>query len=81
MTTQDFIQIILFFALLIGLTPLLGNFMFKVFTGSKHIMSPVFGWLEKLTYRSSGIDPDEETNWMDFTELAAGSPRFWPTTG
>jgi len=67
MTTQDFIQIILFFALLIGLTPLLGNFMFKVFTGSKHIMSPVFGWLEKLTYRSSGIDPDEETNWKSYT--------------
>ena len=67
MTTQDFIQIILFFALLIGLTPLLGNFMFKVFTGSKHIMSPVFGWLEKLTYRSSGIDSDEETNWKSYT--------------
>ena len=67
MTTQDFIQIILFFAVLIGLTPILGNFMFKVFTGSKHLMSPVFGWLEKLTYKSSGIDPDEETNWKSYT--------------
>ena len=67
MTTQDFIQIILYFALLIGLTPILGNFMFKVFTGSKHLMSPVFGWLEKLTYKSSGIDPDEETNWKSYT--------------
>jgi len=67
MTTQDFIQIILFFAVLIGLTPILGNFMFKVFTGSRHLMSPVFGWLEKLTYKSSGIDPEEDTNWKLYT--------------
>ena len=67
MTTQDIIQIILFFAILTGLTPLLGNFMFKVFTGSKHIMSPVFGWLENLTYKFSGIDPDSETNWKSYT--------------
>jgi len=67
MTTQDFIQIILYFAVLIGLTPILGNFMFKVFTGSKHLMSPVLGWLEKLTYKSSGIDPEEETNWKSYT--------------
>jgi len=67
MTTLDYIQIILFFTLLIGLTPVLGNFMFKVFTGSKHFMLPIFGWLEKLTYKSSGVNPDEETNWKSYT--------------
>ena len=67
MTAQDYMQIILFFALLIGLTPILGNFMFKVFTGSKHLMLPVFGWLEKLTYKFSGIDTNEETNWKTYT--------------
>ncbi len=67
MTTQDFIQIILFFALLIGLTPILGNFMFKVFTGKKHFLLPVFGWLEKLTYKSIGVNQDEETNWKSYT--------------
>jgi len=67
MTTQDVIQILLFFALLIGLTPILGNYMYKVFTGKKHLMLPVFGWLEKLTYKSSGINPDEESNWKSYT--------------
>ncbi|HEY5511215.1 MAG TPA: potassium-transporting ATPase subunit KdpA, partial [Prolixibacteraceae bacterium] len=67
MTIQDFIQIMLFFTLLIGLTPILGNFMYKVFTGSKHFMLPVFGWLERLTYKFSGINPDEETNWKSYT--------------
>jgi len=63
MTTQDFIQIFLFFALLIGLTPVLGKYMYKVFTGQRHLMLPVLGWLEKLTYRFTGVDAEEETNW------------------
>ena len=67
MTTQDFIQIILFFGLLIGLTPILGNYMSKVFSGQRHFMLPVLGWLEKLTYKSTGVNPDEETNWKSYT--------------
>jgi len=67
MTAQDYIQVILFFAILIGLTPILGNYMFKVFVGEKHLMLPVFGWLEKLTYKFSGIDSEEETNWKSYT--------------
>ncbi|NOU48719.1 MAG: potassium-transporting ATPase subunit KdpA [Bacteroidales bacterium] len=67
MTTLDIIQIILFFALLIGLTPVLGNYMYKVFTGSKHFMMSAFGWLEKLTYKIIKVNPDEETNWKSYT--------------
>lgn len=67
MTTQDVIQVVLFFALLIGLTPILGNYIYKVFSGKKHIMQHVFGWLEKLTYKFIGINPDEETNWKSYT--------------
>ncbi len=67
MTTQDFIQLVFFFVLLIGLTPVLGNYMYKVFSGKKHIMLPFLGWLEKLTYRVSGVNPDEETNWKTYT--------------
>jgi len=67
MTTLDYFQIILFIALLIGLTPVLGKFMYKVFTGDKHIMHPVFGWLEKLIYKIIKVNPEEETNWKSYT--------------
>jgi len=67
MTIQDFLQIALFFAVLIGLTPILGNYMDKVFTGEKHFMLPFLGWLEKFTYKIIGVNPDEETNWKDYT--------------
>ena len=67
MTIYDVIQLILYFSLLIGLTPILGNFMYRVFAGNEHFMLPVFGWLEKLTYRIVNVDPNEETNWKKYT--------------
>jgi len=65
-TTFDLLQIIIFLILLIGLTPVVGNFMYKVFTGNKHLMSTPFGWLERLTYRLVGVNPTEETNWKTY---------------
>lgn len=67
MTTLDLFQLLLFIGLLIGLTPVIGRYMYKVFVGEKHIMQPVFGWLEKLTYKFIGVNPDEETNWKSYT--------------
>jgi len=67
MTTLDYFQIILFIALVIGLTPVLGKFMYKVFTGEKHLMHPVFGGLEKLTYKLIKVNPNEESNWKSYT--------------
>jgi len=65
-TTYDFLQIIIFLGLLIGLTPVLGNFMYKVFIGENHLMSASFGWLERLTYKIVGVDASEETNWKTY---------------
>jgi K+-transporting ATPase ATPase A chain len=65
-TTFNFLQIIIFVGLLIGLTPIMGNFMYKVFTGKRHLMSAPLGWLERLTYRFIGVDSTEETNWKGY---------------
>jgi potassium-transporting ATPase potassium-binding subunit len=65
-TTYDFLQIIIFLGLLIGLTPVLGSYMYKVFTGEKHLMSAPLSWLERLTYKLVGVDASEETNWKSY---------------
>jgi potassium-transporting ATPase potassium-binding subunit len=67
MTTKEIIQIVFYIALLIGLTPVLGRYMTKVFTGEKHIVLPIFGWLEKFTYRFTGVKAGEESNWKIYT--------------
>jgi potassium-transporting ATPase potassium-binding subunit len=67
MKLHDYIQIILFLALLAGLAPLLGMYMAKVFMGENHILRPIFSRLEKGIYRLSGISEKEEMNWKTFT--------------
>lgn len=66
MKTTDFLQIILFFALLIGLTPVLGNYMNRVFIGGKHPLKKTLGWLERLIYKLAGVDAKEDGNWKSF---------------
>lgn len=66
MTAADFIQIALFVGALIGLSPLLGHYMAKVFKGESHFMQPVLGWAERLIYKSIGILPDTEQTWKSY---------------
>jgi potassium-transporting ATPase potassium-binding subunit len=67
MNTKELFELILFFLLLVLLSPLSGRYMAKVFMGEKHIMKPVFGWLEELVYRVSGVRNDQEMNWKAYT--------------
>ncbi len=61
----EIIQIVLFFGLGIALTPPVGRFMYKVYSGQKtwlSFLSPI----ERLIYRLSGIDPNEEMTWLKY---------------
>jgi potassium-transporting ATPase potassium-binding subunit len=66
MTAADVFEVILFVGLLVGLAPFLGRYMAKVFTGERHLLSPVMGWLERGTYRVIGVNPTEEANWKSY---------------
>jgi K+-transporting ATPase ATPase A chain len=66
-TKFEWLQLTFFFGLLITLAWLLGNYMTRVFSGSRHPMLPVLGWLERITYRSTGVNPEEEQNWKTYT--------------
>ena len=64
---NEAIQLIIFMLSLVVLAPLLGKYMARVFMGENHLLKPVFGWLEKLVYRISGIKSEEEMNWKTYT--------------
>ena len=66
MKIVDYIQFVLYVALLIAITPPLGRFMAKVFEGEKIWLHKPFGWLESLTYKASGINPKEEMSWKAY---------------
>lgn len=67
MIVQDFIQLILFFIILIVLTPLLGVYMYNVYSGKKHFMFSFLGRFETLIYKFLNINKEEETNWKTYT--------------
>src|SRR5512146_1065470 len=66
MRTNDILQVLLFIALLIAITPPLGKFMAKVFMGEKNFLTPVFGGIEKIFYKLLRIDSNEGMDWKKY---------------
>ena len=66
MNSNDFLQFIIFVLVLILLTPPLGAFMADIFEGKKTWAHTALGWLENLTYKISGIDPNVEMTWKAY---------------
>ena len=55
---QGWLQIALFLAVLVALTPLLGGYMARVYTGERVFLTPVIGPLERLLYRALRRRPE-----------------------
>jgi K+-transporting ATPase ATPase A chain len=67
MTTNAWIQLVLYFAVLAALAKPLGSFMARVFEGKPCGLDGMLGWLERGIYRVCGIDPAEEMGWRKYT--------------
>lgn len=63
MSVYDWLQLGLFTALFVGLTPVVGAYMANVFSGNAVWAQRLFGWVENLCYRAGGVDPQEEMSW------------------
>ena len=66
MTLMGWIQILVFFVLLILLVKPLGAYMARVYSGEQTLFSRILGPLERILYRLAGIRPDEEMNWKTY---------------
>jgi potassium-transporting ATPase potassium-binding subunit len=66
MHINDIFQIALFFAILILLSPVLGSYMYKVYTSEKHILSGSLGRLENFIYKFIRVRRDEEMTWKTY---------------
>jgi potassium-transporting ATPase potassium-binding subunit len=60
MTSNGWLQILVFFASILAVTVPLGSFMFKVLEGQDHFLGRPLGWLERLVYRVCGVDGQEQ---------------------
>jgi K+-transporting ATPase ATPase A chain len=66
MTANGWLQIVIFFALIVLLTKPLGLYMFKVFSGERTWLSPVLHPVERGLYAVSGVDESKEQGWLAY---------------
>ncbi|MEQ1948254.1 MAG: potassium-transporting ATPase subunit KdpA [Bryobacteraceae bacterium] len=66
MTPRGVFQILIYFIAILALTKPMGAFMARVFQGQRTFLSPVFRWLETLTYKVTGVREDEEQHWTRY---------------
>ena len=67
MTIIGWVQILLFCAVIVALTPLLGGYMTRVFRGERTVLTPVLRPVELMLYRAGGIDEKREQGWLNYT--------------
>ena len=67
MTLIGWTQIVLYCAIIVGITPVLGAYMTRVFMGERTLLSAVLRPVEVAIYRAGGVDEKSEQGWVAYT--------------
>jgi K+-transporting ATPase ATPase A chain len=67
MTIIGWVQILLYCAIIVAITPLLGAYMTRVFNGERTWLSPVLRPVEGSLYRLAGVDERHEQHAVTYT--------------
>jgi len=66
MTTNGWIQILLYCVVIVAITAPFGGYMTRVFAGERTLLSPVLRPVERVLYRLSGVDETAEQYWVSY---------------
>jgi len=64
--TTGTLQIVVYFVVLLLTVKPMGLFMAKVFNGERTFLHPVLGWVERLTYKVLGVEPEDDMRWTQY---------------
>jgi K+-transporting ATPase ATPase A chain len=64
---MGYLQIALYFLVILACAKPLGLFMAKIFEGQRTFLHPVLRWLEVLTYKVAGVREEVEQRWTHYT--------------
>ena len=67
MTINGWVQIAIYFGLILICVKPLGLYMAKVFEGERTLLSPVLKPVERVIYRICAVDQREEQHWVTYT--------------
>src|SRR5882762_2878558 len=66
MTLNGWLQILVFFLIILVVTKPLGVFMAHVFNREKTFLDPVLRPIERLIYKLTGVDETREMRWTEY---------------
>jgi K+-transporting ATPase ATPase A chain len=66
MTINGWVQIAIYAAIVIAITPPMGAALVNVAEGRRNFLTPVLGPVERGIYRLAGIDPAHEQSWIGY---------------
>ncbi len=66
MNAAGWLQVALYFAVLLALVKPLGSFMARVYQGERTFLHPVLGPIERVIYRLAGVQADSEMDWRRY---------------
>ena len=66
MTLNGWLQILVFFGILLVITKPLGLYMTRVFERERTFADPLFGPIERLLYRITAVDESHEMHWTEY---------------
>lgn len=66
MTTNGWLQIAIFFLLILACAKPLGSFIATVIEGRRNFLTPVLGPVERVIYRICGVTENEEQHWTRY---------------
>jgi len=67
MTLNGWIQIIIYFLIVLAVVKPLGVYIHRVFEGDRQPLRRVMGPIEKFILRLCGVEPKKEQNWVAYT--------------
>jgi K+-transporting ATPase ATPase A chain len=67
MTVIGWVQILLYCAIIVAITPVLGAYMTRVFNGERTFLSPILRPVEAGLYKVAGVDPRHEQHALTYT--------------
>src|SRR5215813_4209004 len=67
MTLLGFMQILIFFLIVLALTKPVGLFMYRVFEGQRTFLHPILRPIERLIYWLGGVKEGVEQTWVRYT--------------
>ena len=67
MTSPNLIEILVYFAIVVAITPIVGRYMTRVFDGRRTFLDPLLRPVERAVYRICRVDAERDQTWVEWT--------------